>query len=95
VRQVGIGGPPRSYLTEGEWPDGTVDGPVEARYAQALAQRLRDAIGQRSLREVGRAARIDHTTISAILAGRRWGDLVTIARLEQALGQSLWPDLIE
>lgn len=78
---------------DGEWPDGSVDGPAEVRYAQQLAIRLRDAIGGRSLREIARAARVDHTTISAIMAGRRWADLVTIARLETALGVRLWPDL--
>lgn len=92
ARQVGLGGPPRSYLVEGEWPDGRVDGPVEARYAQEFAIRLRDAIGERSLREVGRAARLDHTTISAVMAGQRWADLVTMARLESALEARLWPD---
>ena len=78
---------------DGEWPDGSVDGPAEVRYAQQLAIRLRDAIGGRSLREIARAARVDHTTISAIMAGRRWADMVTIARLETALGVRLWPDL--
>ena len=54
---------------------------------------LHEAMGERSLRELGRAAGIHHTTIRAILMGERWADLVTIAKLEQALGVRLWPDL--
>lgn len=95
VRQAGLRGPPLSYVVEGGWPDGRVEGPSEVRYAQELSRRLRDAIGERSLREVARAARLDHTTISAVLAGRRWADLVTISRLETTLEVRLWPDLQE
>lgn len=29
-------------------------------------------------------------TVSALLAGRTWGDVVTVARLERALGVELW-----
>lgn len=93
ARQAGLGGPPRSYLVEGVWPDGQIEGPAEAHYAHQLAVRLRAAIGERSLREVARAANLDHTTISAIVAGQRWADLVTIARLETALETRLWPKI--
>jgi hypothetical protein len=83
-RRAGLDGPPRSYL---------VEGPPEVHYAHQLAKRLRAAIGGRSLRDVARQARLDHTTVSAVLAGERWADLITIARLEVALGHRLWPDL--
>jgi transcriptional regulator with XRE-family HTH domain len=53
---------------------------------------LKAAIGDRSLRAVGREAGLDHTTIAAVLEGDRWPDLITIARLEQALGARLWPE---
>jgi len=92
-RRAGLDGPPCSYLVEGEWPDGRVEGPPEVHYAHQLAKRLRAAIGGRSLRDVARQARLDHTTVSAVLAGERWADLITIARLEVALGHRLWPDL--
>lgn len=93
ARRSGLDGPPRSFLISGDWPEGKIEGPIEVRYAQELAQRLRSAVGASSLREVARAARIDHTTISAIMAGQRWADLVTIARLEDALEVRLWPDM--
>lgn len=86
-------GPPNQFLVSGVWPDGNVDGPVEARYALELSRRLRDAVGDRSLRDVARSARLDHTTISAVIAGSRWADLVTIARLEEALDARLWPEV--
>lgn len=89
-----MAGPPRDFVN-GEFLEGAVDGPAVAHYAQAVAVNLKVAIGGRSLREVGRAAGLDHTTISAVLAGDRWPDLVTIAKLEQSLEARLWPDLVD
>lgn len=91
-RRTGITGPPRSYLRSGSWPTGTVEDPPEAVYAAEVARRLKAAIGERSLRAVAREAGLDHTTVRAVLAGDRWPDLVTIARLETALDARLWPD---
>lgn len=34
---------------------------------------------------------MDHSTILAILQGRTWPDLYTVARLEQGLEADLWP----
>lgn len=92
-RRRDVDGPPRSYIVSGSWPDGRGSDEVPVRYVQELAMNLAEAIGDRSLREVGRLAGVDHTTISAVLAGDRWPDLVTVARLEQGLGVRLWPDL--
>jgi transcriptional regulator with XRE-family HTH domain len=55
--------------------------------------RLRDGIGERSIRSVATAAGVSHVTILNVLAGRAWPDLSTIARLEIALGVPLWPGL--
>ena len=87
----GIDGPPNVYLTDGQWPYGTVRDPL-AGYAQTLARNLGEAIGERSLRSVATSAGVDHTTISAVLTGERWADMITVARLEIALGTKLWPD---
>lgn len=93
-RRSDIPGPPKAFV-DGPFLEGRVTGPIVARYAQEVARNLRAAIESRSLREVGRAAGLDHTTLSAILGGERWPDLVTIAKLEQALGRRLWPNLVD
>lgn len=60
-------------------------------YAQLFARRLLRAVGDRSLREVARAAGLSHSTLLAVMKGDRWPDMVTIAKLEQALDTDLWP----
>lgn len=84
-------GPPRDHVDG--WPDGIPSSAVAA-YAQQVAQRLGEAMEGRSVREVARAAGVDHTTIIGLLAGAHWPDLVTLAKCEQALGVRLWPDLV-
>lgn len=87
--RAGVDGPPNTSVT-GTWPQGHAV-TIEAGYAQDLARNLRDAIGDASLRSVAKRCGIHHTTLSAILTGERWADLVTIARLESGLEVSLWP----
>ena len=94
TRRSDVDQPPAAYLISGEWPEGDVEGPGAVRYARQLALNLHEAMGDMSLRELGRAAGVHHTTIRAILMGERWADLVTIAKLEQALERRLWPDLV-
>lgn len=90
-RHSGIEGPPRAYI-KGSWPDGKNTGPPSVAYAQEIARRLGEAVEGLSLREVARRAGVDHTTISAILTGDRWADLVTLAKLEVSLEVRLWPE---
>lgn len=90
-RRRSVTGPPRSYVTAGEWPNGDVGDHVEAASAQAVARALAAAIGDRSLREVARACGLDHGTVAAVLRGETWGDLRTLARLETVLRVPLWP----
>lgn len=85
---IGLDGPPKN-LVDGTWPNGRATG-IEASYAQAMARNLAAAIGDQSLRSVGVRCGVHHTTISAILRGDRWADLVTIARLETGLDAALW-----
>ena len=92
-RRQSIDGPPNSYVDD--WPDGRASGPAAVEYARLLAQNLARAIGDESLRSVGKRAEVDHTTIAAVLMGDRWADLVTVAKLEQALEARLWPDLVD
>ncbi|AWB85267.1 helix-turn-helix domain-containing protein [Mycetocola zhujimingii] len=76
-------------LAEG-WPDSPSADPV-GEVARQLALNLRAAIDNRSLRAAAEAAGVDHSTILAILQGRTWPDLYTVARLEQGLEADLWP----
>ena len=87
----GIDGPPASYLATGDWPDGRIEGPPPAHVARQLVINLRDAMGERGLREVARAADINHSSLRSVLRGEAWPDLITIARLEDALQVGLWP----
>lgn len=83
---------PRAYLASGDWPKGTLvtDAPFEAHHVAGVARRLLDAIGERSLRSVAREADVSIGTLSNLVGGRTWGDVVTVARLERCLGVSLW-----
>ena len=93
-RRSDIPGPPRDFV-QGRFLEDDAEIPIVVRYAQELARSLHEAIGPLSLRYVARRAKLDHTTIAAVLSGSRWPDLVTIAKLEQALGKRLWPDLVD
>lgn len=83
--------PPAAYVSDGSWPDGRVAGPRVVLYARAFAQAVARAIGDRTIRDVARTAEISHTTLLAVLHGKRWPDMVTIAKLEESLQQNLWP----
>lgn len=79
-------------MAAGDWPDGELraDAPYEVRVVLGISRRLRDAIGGRGLRSVAVDADVSIGAISHLLNGKTWGDVVTVARLEQALGVSLW-----
>lgn len=72
-----------------DWPSVESDVP-SGESARQLALRLREVIGQRSLRSVARDAGVDHKTLSGILDGQTWADLETISKLEYTLGEMLW-----
>ena len=89
-RQRGLR-PPAEYLISGDWPTGGVRGPIEVEYARQFCLRLANAIKGRPIRDVARGANISHTTVIAVLAGARWPDMATVAKLEVALASDLWP----
>lgn len=64
-----------------------------ARVAQAMAARLRAALGGRgwSVAQLSRESGVARFTIAKALAGEAWPDLLTIANLEKALDCDLWP----
>ena len=84
-------GPPVAYVEAGDWPAARLAGPRVVLYAQGFAFRLEEAINHRPVREVARLADISHSTLLAVLGGERWPDMVTIAKLEEALDADLWP----
>jgi hypothetical protein len=92
-RRQGAKGSPKE-LAGTDWPAARVEENSPVWYAQEIARRLEEAIGSQSLREVGRLAELDHTTISAVVNGERWADLVTLAKLEAALGVRIWPESV-
>lgn len=80
---------PPNQLTP-EWPDVESQDPI-GEVARQFAINLRTAMGARTLRDVAKLTDVDHTTIQAILQGRSWPDLYTMAKLEFGLGVDLWP----
>jgi hypothetical protein len=72
------------------WPDVAGEDPI-GEVARLFAQNLRSVIGTRSLRAVEDETGVDHTTILAVLDGRTWPDLATIAKLEAGTKTDLWP----
>jgi hypothetical protein len=73
-----------------KWPDSVIDDPI-GEVARLLAVNLRTGIADRSIRSVATACGLSHVTLLAVLEGRVWPDLATIARLERGLQTELWP----
>ncbi|NHC21859.1 XRE family transcriptional regulator [Nocardioides sp. IC4_145] len=85
---------PRAWMTEGTWPDGEIDpdAPAAVPYAVHVSKTLGEALAGRNKSEVALAAEIERSTLYDLLAGNKWPELFTIAKLELELGVSLWPD---
>jgi DNA-binding phage protein len=68
------------------------DAPVGVAEAQALARALRAALddAEASVSEVARLAGVDRSVIYDMLAGRAYASVLTLSRLERALGCQLW-----
>lgn len=80
--------PPVSHTPD--WLNAPCDDPA-AEVARQLANTLRDAIGDRSLRTIEELTGVNYAATSRILRGETWADLRTIARLEHGLGVALYP----
>ena len=59
--------------------------------ARAIVLTLQAALEGRSPRSLAAEADLAHTTLYDLLAGKTYGDVITVARLEASLGRSLWP----
>ncbi|KQZ23914.1 hypothetical protein ASD43_05770 [Microbacterium sp. Root553] len=76
-------------MLSSEWPDGPSSSPA-GEAARRFALKLREAIGQRSVRSVARDAGVDEGTIRKILSGQSWADFHTIWSLEPTLDTPLY-----
>lgn len=72
------------------WPDEPSADPV-GEVARQFALNLRDALAGESARSAAARFDLDHVTLLAILGGRSWPDMQTIAKIELALDTDLWP----
>ena len=77
-------------LAPGPWPH-TPSPDAVGELARRFSLNLATAIGDDSVRSVGRLTGVPHNTVAKILTGQVWPDFVTIARLELGLDVSLWP----
>ncbi|MBL1287054.1 helix-turn-helix domain-containing protein [Streptomyces sp. For3] len=68
-----------------------------AQVGQAIARALSEAMERQSLsaNALAAAAGINRQVIANVLAGKAWPDLLTVASLEAALGEMLWPRHID
>lgn len=79
---------PTEFSTD--WPNVVID-QHDAETARLLVVKLLSVLEGRSLRSLARDAGLDEKTLRKIIAGLSWPDLRTIARLEEATGQRLYP----
>lgn len=65
-----------------------------AQVAQAVARALAEAMERQqiSANALAQASDVNRQVIANVLAGTVWPDLLTVASLEGALGEALWPD---
>ncbi len=85
---------PAEWLAAGgPWPQGRLvsGAPPEAHVAKSIAVALQIALEGQSRRAVAADADLAHTTVYDLLAGKTYGDVITVARLEDALNRRLWP----
>lgn len=85
---------PRDYVIGGAWPDAELSDHHGAQVAQHVARSLAETMRVRGLsaKRLGVLSGVNRQTIANVLAGSVWADLLTVANLEHALQQRLWPD---
>ncbi|WP_335941620.1 helix-turn-helix domain-containing protein [Streptomyces sp. PTD5-9] len=77
----------------GDWPYAVMDGYRPAQVGQAIARALAEAMERKGLsaNALATASGVNRQVISNVLAGSTWPDLLTVASLEDTLGEMLWP----
>ncbi|MFD7955012.1 helix-turn-helix domain-containing protein [Streptomyces ardesiacus] len=81
----------------GDWPYAVMDGYRPAQVGQAIARALADVMERRGLsaNALASAAGVNRQVITNVLHGSVWPDLLTVASLEEALGEMLWPHHVD
>lgn len=84
---------PCEFVIGGAWPRASLADHHGARVAQRVARRLGEAMARQRLsaKRLGRISGVNRQTIANVLNGVVWPDLLTIANLEHALQERLWP----
>ncbi|MGW7362059.1 helix-turn-helix domain-containing protein [Streptomyces sp. NPDC054841] len=74
-----------------------MDGYRPAQVGQAIARALAETMERRKLsaNALAAASGVNRQVISNILAGTSWPDMMTVANLEAALGEMLWPQHVD
>ncbi|MFJ1797166.1 helix-turn-helix domain-containing protein [Kitasatospora griseola] len=88
---------PREFAADpGTWPDTTVPDHAQARVMLVIAARLRERVEAdgRSLREIAAQTGVNRQTITNLMAGSSWADVLTISLLEDRLNVVLWPGAV-
>ncbi|MCZ0975581.1 helix-turn-helix domain-containing protein [Streptomyces albulus] len=64
-----------------------------AQIGQAIARALSEAMERQGLsaNALASAANVNRQVITYVLRGETWPDILTVASLEVALGEMLWP----
>ncbi|RPK40894.1 Helix-turn-helix protein [Streptomyces sp. ADI93-02] len=77
----------------GDWPYAVMESVRQAQIGQAVARALTEAMERRGLsaNALATASGVNRQVISNILAGIVWPDMFTLASLEEALDEVLWP----
>ncbi|MCP9944168.1 helix-turn-helix domain-containing protein [Streptomyces somaliensis] len=70
-----------------------MDGYGPAQIGQAIARALAEAMERQGLsaNALASAAGVNRQAITYVLRGETWPDILTVASLELALGEMLWP----
>lgn len=95
-RRGGIGVPRDLVQAGAQWPEGPFSGdlsdPVRGavEFAAELSSRLDAAMDGKAVAAVAREADVARTTIYDLRSGATWPDVVTVFKLEGALGVMLW-----
>lgn len=98
-RKPGSLGRPADHFVGGRFPDGRLraSAPAGAAEMAHVARALRGRLEELELpiAVLAQNCGVDRTTIHDLLAGRSFIDVVTLARIETAVGARLWPCDIE
>ncbi|MEU6079379.1 helix-turn-helix domain-containing protein [Streptomyces sp. NPDC047108] len=88
---------PFQYALDADWPYAVMDGYRPAQVAQAIARALSEAMERQALsaNALASAAGVNRQVITYVLRGETWPDILTLASLEAALGEMLWPRHID